>query len=190
VTITLLAFLSLVMGAGLRVGTQIWNKSQGANIDTNAIRAAQKTIAQDLARIYPRLVTASASDAWIDFAGGAHEMAFLSAASRPQMTRVTIGTANGSDGLTLQYDATPELAQAGQETQSQILLRNLKSLDFAYFGANANETVPAWHDTCTTSTDCRCWCAFARPRRAHRPPGASWSFAPRSPPMSAAPSTR
>ena len=147
VAVSLLALLSVVLMAGMRFGTRIWDKAETANIDTNAVRAAEKRVALDLARIYPKLVVVNATDSFIDFTGAPNRMEFLSTADRPdgQMTRVAMSAANDDQGVTLQYDTLPELARTGGTQQA--LLRHLRSIDFAYFGASQGERTPAWHSS-------------------------------------------
>lgn len=148
VSVTLLAFLSAALVAGLRFGTRIWNKSESAEVNTNSIRMAQKLVAQDIARIYPKFVVASPTDSFIDFAGSSHRMEFLSTANQSygQMTRVTLSAATDDIGVAMGYDSLPELARSNAARSRQILLHHLKSIEFAYFGATENERVPAWHE--------------------------------------------
>ena len=145
VAITLLAFLSVALVAGMRFGTRIWDKAETADLDGNAVRAAEKRVAENLARIYPKLLVVNATDSTIDFTGGPQRMEFLSTADRPdgQMTRVALSAANDDQGLAMELDARPELARSGG-TQ-EVLLRHLRSIDFAYFGASGDEKTPAWH---------------------------------------------
>ena len=149
VAVTLLAFLSVVLVAGLRFGTRIWDKSESADIDTNAVRAAQKRVARDLSSIYPRFIVADPADAFVDFAGTPHHMDFLSAADQPggQMTRVVLSAPSDNEGVSMQYDTRPELARTNTAALRQTLLGHLKSVDFAYFGARRGEKTPAWHAT-------------------------------------------
>jgi len=145
VAITLLALLSVALVAGMRFGTRIWDKAETSDLDSNAVRAAEKRVASDLSRIYPKPLVVNATDSMIDFTGGPQRMEFLSTADRPdgQMTRVALSAANDDQGLAMELDARPELARSGG-TQ-EVLLRHLRSIDFAYFGASGDEKTPAWH---------------------------------------------
>ena len=149
VSIALLAMLSLALVSGLRFGARIWDRSQSVNIDTNTVRAVQKEIALNLARIYPKYIVASPTDAFIDFDGLPRRMMFLSTgyAESGGMMRVSLEAANDDEGLMLQYGSVPELARSGTPVQNRALLRHLKSLDFAYFGATGTEKTSVWHQT-------------------------------------------
>lgn len=147
VSVTLLALLSVVLVAGMRFGTRIWDKAETADIDNNAVRAAEKRVALDLARIYPKLVVVNATDSFIDFTGTPNRMEFLSTADRPdgQMTRIALSAANDDQGVAMQYGTLPELARTGGTREA--LLRHLRSVDFAYFGTSQGDKAPAWHST-------------------------------------------
>jgi general secretion pathway protein J len=149
VAVTLLALLSVALVAGLRFGTRIWDKAETSDVDTNAVRAAQKRVALDLVRIYPKLVVVNATDSFIDFMGTPQRMEFLSTTDRPdgQMTRIALSAANDDHGVTMQYDTLPELARTSAAGTQEMLLRHLRSIEFAYFGASQGEKSPAWHST-------------------------------------------
>jgi general secretion pathway protein J len=129
VAVTLLAFLSLALVAGLRFGSNIWQKSQARNVDTNTIRASQRTISDAIARIYPRYVTVPGAKGFIDFDGTSARMTFLSTASSPHISRETLEVADG----TMRITTSPELASPGAPAQRMLLLRQLAAAEFSYF---------------------------------------------------------
>ena len=147
VAVTLLALLSVALVAGMRFGTRIWDKAETSDVDTNAVRAAQKRVALDLTRLYPKLVVEGATDSFIDFTGTPQRMEFLSTTDRPdgQMTRIALSAANDDRGVAMHYDTLPELARTNAAGTQEVLLRHLRSIDFAYFGASGDEKTPAWH---------------------------------------------
>lgn len=149
VSITLLAFLSLTLVSGLRFGTLIWNKSQTANLDTNAVRAAQTWVTHDLTRLYPKYVVVSPTDASVAFDGTAGRMTFLSAtdATTGEMAQVTLEAVRDDNGIALQAEVLPDLATPRATSTTVVLLRHIKALEFAYYGANAQEKTPKWHQS-------------------------------------------
>ncbi len=147
VAVTLLAFLSVGLMAGLRYGTDIWRKSQDKNVDTNAMRQAEKMLADNLTRAYPRLVVVSPEDAHIDFDGTRDRMTFLSTAASGtgHIMRDTVAKAGDGKEIALAMSATPELGTGGAPIWSKTLLRHLAGAEFSYFGAAGEEKEATWH---------------------------------------------
>jgi general secretion pathway protein J len=149
VAMTLLAFFSVALVAGLRIGSRFWTKSQSSALDGNTVRNAQRTIAKDLTDAYPKLMSPQATESFIDFEGTPQHMEFVSAASQStgQMSRVTLDARPDGDSWTLEYRATPELARDTATGNGLALLSHVKSIAFAYFGADSESNDPAWHAT-------------------------------------------
>jgi len=149
VAMTLLAFLSVGLMAGLRTGANIWQKAQDKNLDTNAMRVAQKTLADNLGRAYPKLVVVSPEESHIDFDGTKDSMTFLSTAASGtgHIMRDTLTAQSNGKELVLAISATPELGTGGAPIWSKPLLRHLAAIEFSYFGAAGEEKQPAWHET-------------------------------------------
>jgi general secretion pathway protein J len=149
VAITLLAFLSLGLVAGLRFGTNIWRKSEEKNVGLNGARVAAGIIGGSLARIYPKYIVVSPEKAYVDFDGTADRVTFLST-SKPQtgsLMRDTLEAVRDGRGLAVRIVMTPELARGGAGATSQALLRGLSSVVFSYFGAAGDEKEPVWHSS-------------------------------------------
>lgn len=133
VAVTLLAFLSLALVAGLRFGSNIWQKTQSKNVDTNAIRVAQKTISGTIARIYPKYVTVPGGKGFIDFDGTPARLTFLSTEPSHPVSRETLEVAAG----VLQITESLELASLNAPVERTTLLRQLASAEFSYFDGTA-----------------------------------------------------
>jgi general secretion pathway protein J len=149
VAITLLAFLSLGLVAGLRLGTNIWRKTEDKNVGLNGVRAAARIIGGNLARIYPKYIVVSPERAYVDFDGTADRVTFLSSA-KPQtgsLMRDTLESVKDGRDLAMRIGMVPELARDGAGATTQALLRHLSSVEFSYFGAAGDEKEPAWHSS-------------------------------------------
>lgn len=142
VAVTLLAFLSVGLMAGLRFGTNVWQKSQSKNVDANAMRLAQKALTESLDRAYPKLVVVSPDESHIDFDGIEDRMSFLETAASGHIMRDTLGTIAAGKDLVLVMRAGPELGGAVAEIK---LLRHVSAVEFAYFGAAGAEKTSSWH---------------------------------------------
>ncbi|HWA90948.1 MAG TPA: type II secretion system protein [Rhizomicrobium sp.] len=146
VAMTLLAFLSLGLVAGLRFGMAAWNKTQAKNVDANAIRTAERVLTANLARIYPKFLTDATGHGSVDFDGTDRSIAFLSTAPLTgHIARNQLGAAADGRDTALVLGSVPELARGNAGGTTQVLLRHLAAFDFAYFGAAEGEKMPAWH---------------------------------------------
>ncbi len=147
VAVTLLAFLSLGMVAGLRFGTNIWRKSEDKNVGLNGARVAARIIAGSLARTYPKYIVVSPEEAYVDFAGAADRVTFLST-SKPEtgsLMRDTLEAVRDGRGLALRLIMRPELARDGAGATSQTLLGGLSSVAFSYYGVATGSKDADWH---------------------------------------------
>ena len=142
VAITLLAFLSLGLMAGLRFGTNIWQKSQAKNVDTNAMRLAQKSLSESLDRAYPKLIVVSPTESHVDFDGIEDRMSFLETNRSGHILRDTLGTIAAGKDLALVKRTASQLGGATTETK---LIGHVRAVEFAYFGAAGEEKTASWH---------------------------------------------
>ncbi len=157
VAVTLLAFLSVGLVAGLRFGTAVWSKAQVKNVDGNDMRAAQRVLSADLARIYPKFLPSLEPDrSAVDFDGTGNGVSFLSAASASgHIARSTLAAVRDRDGFALVLGAVPELARSGQGATTQTLLRRLSAVEFSYYGTLRGTKQPPGTEAGATSPRCR-----------------------------------
>jgi general secretion pathway protein J len=147
VAMTLLAFLSLVLVAGLRYGTNIFSKTQSKDVGLNAARTAERIIVDHLSRLYPKYVTVSPTEAYVDFDGTAHAMSFFTTAQPDTgfLMHDTLEAVREGDRLSVRIAAMPELARGGGTTQT--LLTHLSSVEFSYYGIAGDAKAPAWYSS-------------------------------------------
>jgi len=147
VAVTLLAFLSVVLVAGLRYGTNIWRKTETKDTALNAARTAERIVAGNLARLYPKYVTVSPTEAYVDFDGTAHAMTFFSTAQSQTgfLMRDTLEEVRDGDTFAMRIEAVPELARDGRGTLAQTLLTRLASVEFSYYGIAGDAKEAAWY---------------------------------------------
>jgi general secretion pathway protein J len=143
--VTLLAFLSVVLVAGLRYGTNIWRKTETKNTALTAARTAERIVAGNLARLYPKYVTVSPTESYVDFDGTAHAMTFFSTAQSQTgfLMRDTLEEVRDGDTFSMRIEATPELTRGG--TIAQTLLTRLASVEFSYYGIAGDAKEAAWY---------------------------------------------
>jgi general secretion pathway protein J len=145
VAVTLLAFLSIVLVAGLRYGTNIWRKTETKNTALTAARTAERIVAGNLARLYPKYVTISPTESYVDFDGTAHAMTFFSTAQSQTgfLMRDRLEEVRDGDTFSMRIEATPELTRGG--TIAQTLLTRLASVEFSYYGIAGDAKEAAWY---------------------------------------------
>jgi general secretion pathway protein J len=148
VAMTLLGLLTLVLLGGLRFGTQIWQTSEEAMSDGNAIRSAQAELTRDISSAYPAFASIDPAHARILFTGQSDSMSLLAPDGNlpGSMARISIGVWQDNGHLTMGIESRPELmAPSAPGPSRTILLRGLKSLQFAYFGSDAPHGELTWH---------------------------------------------
>jgi general secretion pathway protein J len=151
VSITLMAFLSVLLFGGLHFGTRVWEKATLADTFGNKVLIAQASIASSIAQAYPFFVLVSPTQRYVQFDGEAQSMTFFTPAERGGLDVVTVGRdPNGS----LVMNSRPELAtQPAAQITHHVLLSGVKSFSAAYFGAMAKgapqQWYPVWHNART-----------------------------------------
>ncbi|MGE3622855.1 MAG: prepilin-type N-terminal cleavage/methylation domain-containing protein [Bdellovibrionales bacterium] len=143
VAITVLGLLMGLLYANLKAGTQAWLRSESHFFGSNEVRYAQAALRRLLGTAYPSRNKGNI----VDFAGTENSIGFLAPASVNDTgrSRIAIGLAGEGAKSELIMSAVPELARAGAVNPSTtILLRNIRSASFAYFGRDAPDAPPSW----------------------------------------------
>jgi general secretion pathway protein J len=146
IAIALLAMLTLVLFGGLRFGTRVWEASETSITGTDRVLAAQAALSQEISAAYPLFIRESADTAHVAFTGGPDKMTFLAPAKSPRgaMEWVTIGTLEDNGARSLAVWAALELAPGARPRLQAVLLKGLRSLDIAYYGAPSPRDSPSW----------------------------------------------
>lgn len=146
VGITLLAMLSLLLFSGMGFGTRAWERTTDSASNGNAIRSAQDTVAAAISSIYPFFVLASPTDRHTQFDGEDAQMTFFAPSrDHPGLDVVTIGREPDGD---LVMNSRPELARNPQAyVTHRIILRGVKAISLAYFGAQSKDAPQQWYPT-------------------------------------------
>jgi len=141
VAMMLLAMLSLLLFGSLKFGRQVWSTAADGTIGTNAVRAFQNEIREDVARAYPVFIP-DAVHPHVDFDGGPSQLMLLAPAHDASggLERLVIG----SDGDVTTIAGRRELANNAAATYVRSL-KGVGGMRFNYFGQIKGEDVPAWH---------------------------------------------
>jgi len=146
VAMVVLSLLSLVMMGSLRFSARVWERTQVASDEADAVSAAQEFLRRQLAAAYPQWQRGGSDAAHILFDGGQQALGFL--ASPPAQF------GPGSDlRLTLQLSQSGALEVVWQADRSAdppkttVLLSGISSVDFSYYGLPFGGTIPKWSDS-------------------------------------------
>ena len=151
VAITLMGLLSVVLLGGLRFGARVWEVSDRHNLGGNEIRRAQMRLRHDIERAWPFFDTSDSARPQVRFEGGKDRLDFLAPAPSDLASggyvEVHLVTVERDGVLRLLMRTRPELAGEGQPVREEILLSELSELKFSYFGADAVNGDPFWHES-------------------------------------------
>src|SRR5215467_12505236 len=152
VAITLLSLLSLVLTGSLRFGFTAWARGaeHADSVDQNVL--AKDFLRRTIGDAYPYFLPTDPTHGfgYVDFAGSVQSLHFL--ASAPMAlggrgrVRFGIELERRSSGNELVVTTTPELGEASAKPERKILLSNVETVEFAYFGKKRSGREPDWHD--------------------------------------------
>jgi general secretion pathway protein J len=156
VAMTLLGLLMTVVFGGLRFGARAWERAETDSSGTDEIRLAQSILRHELELTYPKFVLGDLRRPHIDFEGTADGVTFLSPAPTALEVagRATIAirrtTLNGRIALAL--SARHELALDSTPADTEVLVDDLRALEFSYYGSQGRDDTPNWHNTWENQT--------------------------------------
>lgn len=152
IAMTVLAMLMTLTFGGLTFGARTWERTLQTTSDALDLRASQTLLRNALGHAYPRLVVKGTDAAFVDFTGSSTRLRFL--APPPQVFAV-----GGRASFDLRADTQggrtklivaigPEISGANaRPIAEEILLDNVKSIAFSYFGSSGPQEAESWLDT-------------------------------------------
>jgi general secretion pathway protein J len=150
VAVALLGMLTMTLFAGIGFGTRAWNAAQHESATLTRISLAQIALNDLLERSFPLMIRSVAENARVDFNGTANSIAFLIPApveiAPGGLARVTLTLEPHDAGFVLIYTAEPERA-VGAPSLRRVLLRDIDTMAFSYFGADDKDQPAKWEST-------------------------------------------
>lgn len=146
VAMALLGLLSLVLWGGLRFGTQVWRISGDDLEHGNKVRSVQAQLTRQITTAYPAFLRTDATHAVVAFDGGRDRLDFLTLdPMKPgSMVSVTLDAPMERGRREMRSRTHGELVRASNP-ETRILLKDLKSLEFSYFGTETLQDSASWH---------------------------------------------
>ncbi len=149
IAVTLLGLLTTVLAGGFRFGLRAWERGQTHGAGVDEVRLVQTALRRELQQAYPFFLTGEAAHARIDFHGKRDSLAFLGPPPQAMITgglaKISILAETRGGKLRLLLEVQPELAD-GAAQKRDILIDNLRSVAFAYYGTQRTGDLPEWHD--------------------------------------------
>lgn len=142
-SLVIVAMISLMLVQGLATGRRVWERIDANGAAGESIEGAQSLLRDRIEQLYPATLY-DAPTPYADIDGDGGELGFLSAppsALGPAPLRRYHLILTPAGDLRLQWTSS---AQPGQGAVSQTLLRGVRRMEIAYFGADPADPSPGW----------------------------------------------
>lgn len=135
---------------GVTTGRRVWERIDSREAHGEALEAAQTTLRDRIEQIYPATLY-DKSPPYIDFRGSAEQLTFLAnppVSERPAaIRRYTLALDTATNLVLTSISDVPPPEQA--PVTRQVLLRGVRQLDVAYFGAAQPDFTRRWRPVWT-----------------------------------------
>ena len=154
VALTLLGLLTMLVFGGVRLAARAWGRADERAADAADRWAVANVLRDAITAAYPAFASGDLQDRTIAFSGEAHALSLLAplpravgAAVIAQM-RFDLEGEGPSRTLVLGWRLDlPASENGGPLPENRVvLLEAVHRLDFAYFGADAPDAPPLWHE--------------------------------------------
>lgn len=154
--IALLSLLSVILLASLRFGLKAWERGTTHSDRVDHIMLAQDFLRRAIEDAYPYFSAADPTHGYVDFDGNANALRLLASASRALggsgRSRILLSV-NGHDGRSdLVVSSSPELGNDIALSARKVLLANVQSIEFFYFGKGRSDRAETWRGHWTQET--------------------------------------
>lgn len=151
---TLVGFILTLLFAGLNLGTRSWEAGEQRMVTSSRQAVVVDFIRRVIERTDPLRWRVGEEDQ-LAFAGEAESLRFVGALAMHEGTTgnhlIALDLASGETGrdLVMRW-RLPDLREPGfgslEQAEPKVLLKAIRSMTLAYFGAEADTEEPAWHD--------------------------------------------
>jgi len=145
-SLVILVMISLLIVTGVRTGHRVWERLDARTVAGEAVAGAQSLLRERIEKAYAS-TRLDASAPYTEFDGDAARLRFLApapAADGPQPVRrwsLNLGS-NGDLVLSSWSDLAADPDHPA--IASSVVLRGVKAIDIAYYGAGAPDFQPRW----------------------------------------------
>ncbi len=147
VSLVILGLLGLLLVSGVGAGRRVWERMDARAADVGSVEAAQDIMRSRIESVVP-LTRYDASSPYADIDGKADLLFFIGPASPDRQPdaladyRLSLST-----GSELVLSSTSDIAALKTPARDdRVLLRNVATIEFAYFGVAPPDNVRRWRD--------------------------------------------
>jgi general secretion pathway protein J len=148
VSLVIVALISMLMIEGVSAGRRVWSQLDTASARGEAVDGARVALRDRIEQVFPATLF-DKNPPYVDFAGETEAVTFIAPppqAGRPAPLMRYRLAVTGSGGL--QLSSISEVANPqGAIVVRDVLLRHVRSLDVAYFGASLPDLARRWQPT-------------------------------------------
>ena len=156
VAMTLLALLLAILFGGLRTGSRVWEAGDQRSDDLARLQAAQSFLRRQIGDLFPLHLEDGSRDAPVVAVAG-DETSFSFAGLLPThfdftgFQTISVGVIDKSDGRHLAvewwpFDAEDTAPATVPDERRSLLIENVESARFSYFGADEQDGAARWVD--------------------------------------------
>lgn len=150
VAVTLLSLLSLVLMNGLRLGVHAWQRTATHSESVDHSLLAQNFLRRVIEDAYPYLPSDDAARSRVAFDGARESLRLLASAPAALggsgRSRIELSLGKRDGRVDLMVTSSSELADGAAAPTRKVLLADVSSVEFAYFGKRRSDRSVAWHD--------------------------------------------
>lgn len=192
VAITLLSLIAALLSGGLRFGTRVWHRGEDQLQTLAAIQSVHGLMRRQLVQLMP-VIASDDPEGLVMFEGMPTYVRFVGSAPAEVMVggcyEITFGLSHDevAQHLVMAWrllGRSKDDDLAGSEREQVLLLRDVAEVSFTFFGAEAEDETPQWHEMWVESTtlprlvrimvnfpdgDPRLWPALVVAPMVHRP---------------------
>jgi type II secretory pathway pseudopilin PulG len=152
-SLVVVGMIGTMLVEGTTTGRRVWERIDTREVRGEALDAAQTTLRDRIEQIYPATLY-DKSPPYIDFQGSAEQITFLAnppVSERPgALRRYTLALDAGANLVLSSFSDVPPPDQAA--VTKRILLRGVRQLDVAYFGAAQPDFTRRWRSSWSAET--------------------------------------
>lgn len=157
IAFVLLSLLSLLLMNALQFGFKSWERNAAHGAAVEEVLTAQNTLRRYLANSYPMFSADARQGGNILFSGDDKSLSFIADAPSAlggSHARFTLSAAGQGSRTDFVLRVAPELTEASDlpSAERAVLVQDVSSVQFAYFGKRRGESTMRWHGSWARET--------------------------------------
>ncbi|UTD29045.1 prepilin-type N-terminal cleavage/methylation domain-containing protein [Bradyrhizobium sp. WD16] len=150
VVIAVFSLLAATLFGAVRFGLRAWQGVSNRAVATDEVLAVQDYLRHAIANAYPAFVRETSARGHLDFSGTRTSMVFVGPSPLSRgiggRARINLIAEPSGQGMALTVSAQPELQAGNQSEMKDVILRDLRDIEFAYRGSVRSQRAE-WQST-------------------------------------------